>query len=462
MSRQMAMDQKILGVNTRFQSLNYENFDECSFTACTSFLDYDAIIISADHIVNAYSSDRTYENRVVLTEYDSKQIKEDFSRIRDQISELLNLGKNIFVIMGINENCYIYTGQKKTSGTGKNEKTTVIVDVFDMYSFLPVKIRTTHIVGKNIGICAAEPYKDYFAKTKECFYYKTYFSVSEAKPLLKIKSTEKVISSVIKYGNGHIVFLPFPYYKEDYKTVGYWKEAGKLYLDALFELNAKLSVIPDNSVLPEWANQFSILNEREANEKLNKEERRLQTLLNQIERQKDLIHEICKYKTLLTSSGTLLENIVKTVLIELGFQIMETERGRSDIIAKYKDTDIVAEIKGVTKSAAEKHAAQLEKWVAQFYSEKGYSPKPLLIVNAFCETPVFDRTDEVFPNQVLSYCEARKHILISTVQLLCLYIETKSNPALLDTRLNELFSTVGIYQRYLNVADYLIPNELPE
>ena len=60
-----------------------------------------------------------------------------------------------------------------------------------------------------------------------------------------------------------------------------------------------------------------------------------------------------------------------------------TTKGRSDIIAKYGEVAIVAEIKGVTKSAAEKHAAQLEKWVAQYIEENEVSPKGMLIVNGF-------------------------------------------------------------------------------
>ena len=152
-----------------------------------------------------------------------------------------------------------------------------------------------------------------------------------------------------------------------------------------------------------------------------------------------------------------MEEIVKLVLSELSFDLIEAERGRSDVIAKWLEFDIVAEIKGVSKSAAEKHAAQLEKWVAQFIEENGHSPKPLLIVNGFCDIPVLSRTEDVFPHQMLKYCEARGHVLITTTQLLCLYIETKNTPSLLKERLEELLSTVGIYQRYQNIKDFLIP-----
>ena len=140
---------------------------------------------------------------------------------------------------------------------------------------------------------------------------------------------------------------------------------------------------------------------------------------------------------------------------EIGFALHEAEVGRSDVVASYDDTDIVAEIKGVTKSAAEKHAAQLEKWVAQFLEENEHSPKAILFVNGYCDTPLAERTEEVFPDQMLRYSEARGHALVTTTQLLCLYIEIKNNPACAKERIKELLSCVGRYPRYKDYENYL-------
>lgn len=94
--------------------------------------------------------------------------------------------------------------------------------------------------------------------------------------------------------------------------------------------------------------------------KQNTIENKIAKLEKELDKERIAVQEVQKYKLLLTSSGTTLEEIVKQVLDELGFTILEAEKGRSDIIAKYGEVAIVAEIKGVTKSAAEKHAAQLE------------------------------------------------------------------------------------------------------
>ena len=176
---------------------------------------------------------------------------------------------------------------------------------------------------------------------------------------------------------------------------------------------------------------------------------------NKILKQKKQLCKIQKYKILLTASGPVLEEIVKDVLISLGFTLKQTQKGRSDIVAEYNNINIVAEIKGVSKSAAEKHAAQLEKWVAEFIEENDKVPKPLLIINGFCNTPIDERTEDVFPNQMLKYCNSREHALITTTQLLCLFIEITQNPECANERLSELLSCVGVYQRYKDTNAYL-------
>ena len=171
-------------------------------------------------------------------------------------------------------------------------------------------------------------------------------------------------------------------------------------------------------------------------------------LQDKLESQNKELELIRNYKYLLTATGKPLELIVKQVLKEIGFDLLETEDNRSDVIAKYKNIDIVAEIKGLTKSAGEKNAAQLEKWVSEFIEVNEKEPKAILIVNGYCNLPLNERKEAIFPNQMLSYSTRRKQCLISTYQLLKLFIETKENPDKADILISELLNTVGIYEKY--------------
>lgn len=452
----------LLGLNTAFSNLNIENFQEYDFSVAISLLDYDAVIIDVSNIAKKCygTSAGLYQNKIRLSDYASHQIVEDYNTIREQIIELLKHRRNVFILMGRNENCYIYTGEREYSGTGKNARQTLMVKEFNTYSFLPISVKPTHICGTEIDICCKSPYRDFLKLTEDKSQYDSYFTVKEdSTPLARIKGTDKIVAAVVPYENGKIVLLPRPYYKGAYEKTEYWEECGREYLKGLCELCNRLSNSEKELSLPGWAHKMHILDETTEIQRQKEIQEQIKVLKLQLADQENRIAEIQEYKLLLTASGSSLEEIVKKVLSELGFSILDAAKGRSDIVAKYGEISVVAEIKGVTKSAAEKHAAQLEKWVSQHIEENNAVPKALLIVNGFCDIPVIDRTEDVFPHQMLKYCEARRHILITTTQLLCLYIEAQRNPAGNEKRIEELLSSVGKYERYQNISDYLDPKE---
>jgi hypothetical protein len=456
--------QSILGVNTRFGALDYKGLTECNFDSITSFMDYDAVIIDTESLAEKFNTPylgSTYNGKLSLSQDDSFKMKEAFDRIKTQIIELLKQGKTIFILLANNESCFVHTGRKAFSGTGRNARTTNYVEEFDVFSFLPFTFRPTIARGEKYDAVCQPPYSSFFQSTRGLFYYDAYFTAPKELTLLTLHKSDNAISAVFEYEKGKIVVLPRPYIGGNYKTEEAWKKYGKKYLDALFELNRALSSCVDSYELPAWANDIKVLNEQDEEVKLEQEINKLRTVEAAIQKRKESIRKIKQKKILITGSGTPLEEVVKETLREIGFVLHEAEAGRSDIIASYNGVDVVAEIKGVSKSAAEKHAAQLEKWVAQFIEEKDHHPKALLIVNGYCDTPLSARTDEVFPDQMLKYCKSREHALITTTQLLCLYIEIKNNPTCAKERITELLSCVGKYSRYLDYKKYLrlIENE---
>jgi hypothetical protein len=178
-------------------------------------------------------------------------------------------------------------------------------------------------------------------------------------------------------------------------------------------------------------------------------------LQKRIDAQNERLALLKKYKGLFTSTGEQLENTVKEVFEKLGFQMLPTIKGRADIIAKYKDTDVVVEIKGLTKSASEENTMQLEKWVIEFREAEKRIPKSILLVNAFLKLPLEERKEKVFPSQMQKLSKGRGQCLITTTQLLCLFIEISNNPKCKEARIAELLSTEGVYTRYSNYSRFI-------
>lgn len=135
---------------------------------------------------------------------------------------------------------------------------------------------------------------------------------------------------------------------------------------------------------------------------------------------------------------------MRDVLELLGGTVTEPEPGRDDWKADFPEGKVVVEVKGVGKSAAEKHAAQLEKWVASAYEQSGTMPKGILVVNTWRETPLAERTKEDFPAQMLPYSEGRGHCLVTGLQLYLIRADVEAHPERAEHWRSALLRTSGV------------------
>lgn len=72
-------------------------------------------------------------------------------------------------------------------------------------------------------------------------------------------------------------------------------------------------------------------------------------------------------------------------------------------------------------------------------------PKGILIVNAFKDKPLFERTESAFQNQMLSYCKKMELNLMTSTQLLGLYLDFKLGDISLEKIQQLLWNTIGIF-----------------
>lgn len=274
--------------------------------------------------------------------------------------------------------------------------------------------------------------------------YKSYVDTKPQNVIAKVKEIDKCISF---YERG-ILFIP---------EIDQSINRGLLKVERntfLYDLEKCMSVIETDDVIiktgPVWLNNYHVFNERDLiNDriKLTEEIAKIEANVRNIDNK---LLSIKEFKTLLSSGGKDLELIVRSCLEEIGFEILETKEGRDDLRLKYLEQYFVIEIKGLTKSAAEKNAAQLEKWSSEFHLEMDFKPKAILIVNAFKDKPLQDRTEDVFPNQMLKFSSNREHCLMSTTQLLGAMVAFRNNETSIDELVNSLTETNGVYPHYLD------------
>lgn len=310
--------------------------------------------------------------------------------------------------------------------------------------FVPVPELSTDVrEGKEINVLPSTPFSDLMEKYKDHFHYKSYFKGKPGKTIAETPHTRFPLA----FWDDNCVFLPSPT-----RTI---KEVEKEFFNDLKDTLIELRSSIKQFALPEWTNTFHLLNETQIKKEILQHQSQIDELAVQLkEKESDLI-DVIKYKYLFTSSGNELESVVKEVFIKIGFEVLQGEEYREDLVIKYGNNIAVVEIKGVSGSAAEKHAAQLEKWAAGYFEKTGVAPKPILIVNAFKDLPLDKRVDKPFPHQMLSYSKSRSHCLLTTLQLFGILNDILKDIERKDALIASIFSTSGLYEGFNEWSSFI-------
>jgi hypothetical protein len=272
-------------------------------------------------------------------------------------------------------------------------------------------------------------------------------------PFLFVKDVNSVVGSIIRYKGGHILFLPTLNFAP--KTRGREGAEG-CFLDAVNNLAISLSPKSVRTELPKWSLNFTWEKLEALARDWGMRHRQLEEIAKAEANSESLHAKENDLKILIAGTGNTLEERVIEAVREIGFNAEKGEPGRDDLILEWNGRFAVVEIKGKKKSAGEDDAAQLEKWVSGFYLEKGIAAKGLLVVNAFCETPLEKRDQSAaFPHQMLDYSVQRGHCLMTTTQLLGILLKVRQNPEERSALIEGIFNAVGLYPDFSDYKTFL-------
>jgi len=438
---------------------SFENKDiiPVSFRSTVSLLDYDLLLWDPTELFQLYSTDwinPIYNGYKCLSNDESVHFADELNRRRTEMVDLLESGRPLIIFIPAPTAIYHWNGKKEYSGTGKNQKATYLVEQFVLNDAIPFsKMETVAAQGDCIEYRGNPVFKIYWDRMKEDHFYSAYFKSNIGNPFLFIKGTEKPVGTYIKTKKSFILLLPSINPVRNTRKES--QKISKTFLESLLDLIKQLQMELGDFSLPSWTDQYQLPEEKDKIDALSKKDRELKQLTDVISKEKEELNRLKEFKLLFSGTGRSLELVVKRVFEEIGFTVKEGKPGRDDLILDYKGKIAVVEIKGLTKSASEKNAAQLEKWVMEYFTENSIHPKGVLIVNTYNNLPLNDRDKEDFPNQMLQFSEHRGHCLITTIQLLGLFLKVKADPDQQDTLINELFNTVGKFPHFSSYKEFL-------
>jgi len=273
-------------------------------------------------------------------------------------------------------------------------------------------------------------------------------STENAVPLMENVESDIIAFMPKKYSN-RIFFIPWIANAEEF----FWK--------AVLELARELSGYTEDS--PQWVEKYQIPTMKEKNVSIAN----LQKNIEEAEKKKkSIVEEYNKLvdirDTLLFRDGIKLQNTVKNILNELGIPAKDGKMGREDIIFELGDKSFVSEVKGLKKSAAERHLNQLHSKKGQYEFELKRKTKGVLIVNAWREFPIEERggnDHQVFPDQINKVTEMWEFALLTTQQLFVAYCNNLEGNFDKENFINDLFKTVGVYSGLDEIDEYKLKRE---
>lgn len=464
--------------------------DAVSFSSHVSIFDYDLVIWDPEETAKHFSNkpyQGVYRGRPAPNDADSVALVDAIERRKREFRDFLDRGRTLIVFATPPKIFWVDTGRRDTSGTGRNQKVTQIVEDVDLLSALPVPYEA--VAGRGIELeLASDAASKLWQETRGHWIYRCTLDAFPGEAILRVADIDKVVGSVQKRdGGGVFAILPEPWLPSNKDCVKVERNeeegrsvsaGGAAILDTVIddqEEDGILAISDDSPMvpmaiyawavelnvgeeepLPDWCADLQFQSEIDRQSEMVQVESSMAEIVAHMDGLKVAQAEDAQWKRLIASQGKPLERQVQAAFELLGFQILEAKGGRSDLRLDYSGQRVVVEVKGLGKSAGEKHAAQLEKWVAEELAD-GVQAKGILVVNGWKDQRP-DARDKVFPDQMLPYASARSHCLLTGVQLLNMSAVVRADPTNAQAITTEILGTVGPVSGYENpLSLFVVP-----
>lgn len=439
---------KVLSVGPLFQ---HEAVTHDQFGSGTSLLDYDLFILDPSVLIEEYWSQgkvNTFTGYPVIDDRNSVRLKTDIRRRQSEMYEMLKQGRTIVVFTPPPQRCHIAPDERDYPGDRLG------ITKYDLHEnlFTPIlftrygrNVRTVEASGRSIEFRGEEPFAAFWEKNRDHLRYTAYFEEKVGKPQWFIEGTTKVVGTYLKIKNGNLIFLPSVQGKEDFDSPEDWLAAQQGFIDSLIKLADELKRGTGDVQLPAWTQNYLLPGELEQRTNLSNLQGVVDHVHREIAQQKENLDKLNKYKLLIGGTGKAFDTQVAQVLEELGFTVKDGLLGRDDIFLSYEGRYAIVQTRSISRSATVTHAAQLEKCVSEYFTPHEIDAKGILVVNAFKDLPLEDRSEPAFPSSMVSYSEKRNHCLLTGAQLLNLYLMVRENPQYRTTVIEKLLSTNGVF-----------------
>jgi len=359
------MSKKILTIGLEMASDQIETLE---FNSKASLLDWDIVLFRPDvSYFYSYSHD-TYQGKPSLDDSASFRLKESCEHWRREIKQAVEAGKTVLVYLAPLQEVYIDTGKREYSGTGRNQKTTRIVALYNNYASIPFQLNPVSATGSAMRLVplGAEVLAPYWSELGPLSEYKVLLPAGTPGVCLTTKTGEKPVGVIArsKGSAGTLVLVPdVDFYPDEFlvkKGKGQdWTDAATQFaarfVSTIVALDKALHNTAEVTPEPAWASNsdFALATEHNLRSELLDAER----LVEEAQRRKEKLQErlTCAgaSRGLLYEKGKPLEHAIIDALQTLGFAAASYKEGSSefDVVFDCSEGRLLGEAEGKDSKA---------------------------------------------------------------------------------------------------------------
>ena len=403
--------------------------ESVDFKSTDSILGADFLVFSPD--VRSYSTHEDqmfhtgeYAGQKLVNHRDSALLREHTKHWRSELNTLLQHGKTVFLVLSDAEPCWMQTGEKSYSGTGRSQRVTNLVAPFDPCSVIPVADFSNNVHrswGDRIKPTQdAGPLASYWQEFGPFSYYPAYLDKLTTACLVT-KTGDKIVGGLARAAGwkGTLVLLPPVDFEmmvserekqsskgkkgkaSEATTRKAEKSVGKQFVNALVQIDKAVRVHAERTPAPTWVLQEEFALEEEIT--LEKARASIDQKIVELQNARTAVsaklEEAGNLKGLLYETGTPLESGVLEALRLLGFQAENYKDAESEFDVLFVDPNgetLLGEAEGKNdKAISIDKLDQLNRNVQEEFAKRTdakYS-KGVLFGNAFRLIPLNERGD---------------------------------------------------------------------
>lgn len=413
-----------------------------SFGARQSFIDFDAVLVDMEEVTPEFYSaygGQTYRGKRSFGEDSSFRLRDTFSRRAAESQTLLAAGKTLLLVLRPNTEFYVDTGDRQYSGTGRNARVTHIVAGMHTLDWLPVQLPPiVASTGTQLRRAAASEFDLYYREFQEHLYYDAYFEKSVGKPFLVTRGGNHAVGTVVRAGNGHVVFLP----PVDVRIVPPPQEGkaakgiiGERFNHVLGECVKALGH-GELSPAPDWAAAYLVPGVLPLDAELQRLEEEMAALRQNFREVSSRKVGLESHRRLLYETGKPLEDAVICALELLGFSATRIEEGdvQYNVVFQSEEGRCLAEAEGRDSGPiGTDKMDQLERNIREEAQDKEEYAKGVLVANGFRFVRPEERGDQ-FTAKARAGAVRTRTALLTTCELYRAAIYFLENPEAEDVK----------------------------